>query len=108
MLTWLIVAVAALGLLGLLGLAAAPLGLLQGPPPTDLGVKDGGLKAPSTGPNSVSGQAARFAGHPMQQATMIAPLPLTGDAATAMARLRAVVASQPARRGAARRGAARR
>ncbi len=92
MLIWLVVVVLALVVLGL---AAGQLGLLQGQPPTDLGVKDGRLKAPSTRPNSVSSQAALFAGHPMQQAAMIAPLPLAGDAATAMARLQAVVASQP-------------
>ena len=92
MLTWLVVALVALAALGV---AAGQLGFLQGQPPTDLGVKDGRLKAPSTRPNSVSSQAALFAGHPMQQAAMIAPLPLAGDVASAMARLRAVVASQP-------------
>lgn len=92
MLTWLVVALVALAVLGV---AAGQLGFLQGQPPTDLGVKDGRLKAPSTRPNSVSSQAALFAGHPMQQAAMIAPLPLAGDVASAMARLRAVVASQP-------------
>ena len=89
---WLVVALLALVVLSL---AAGQLGLWQGQPPTDLGVKDGRLKAPSTRPNSVSSQATLFAGHPMQQAAMIAPLPLAGDAATAMARLQAVVASQP-------------
>ena len=91
MVLWLVVALLALGLLGL---AAGQLGLLQSQPPTDLGVKDGRLKAPSTRPNSVSSQAALFAGHPMQQAALIAPLPLAGDVPSAMARLRAVLASQ--------------
>jgi uncharacterized protein (DUF1499 family) len=81
--------------LALLLLAAGPLGWLQGQPPTDLGVRMGRLTAPSTRPNSVSSQAALFAGHPMQQAAMIAPLPLVGDAAAAMLRLRGVVQALP-------------
>ena len=95
MLVWLILAGLALAVLGLLALAAGQMGWLQGQPPTDLGVKDGRLKAPSTRPNSVASQAALFAGHPMQQAAMIAPLPLAGEGVASMARLRAMVASQP-------------
>lgn len=76
-------------------LSAGPLGWLQGQAPTDLGVRDGRLKPPSTRPNSVSSQAALFVGHPRQQAAMIAPLPLAGDAAAAMLRLRSVVQGLP-------------
>ena len=57
-------------------LGAGQLGLLAGTAPADLGVHQGRLKAPSSSPNSVSSQAARWAGHPMQQAAAIAPLPL--------------------------------
>lgn len=76
-------------------LLAAQLGAFQGTPPADLGVRDGRLKAPSPTPNSVHSQAAAWAGHPQQAAAQIDPLPLRGDAAATMARLRAVVATMP-------------
>jgi uncharacterized protein (DUF1499 family) len=73
--TWMFIAVALLT--GSL-LAAGQLGLLQGQPPADLGVHQGQLKPPSATANSVSSQAGLHAGHPMQQAAMIAPLQLPG------------------------------
>jgi len=76
-------------------LGAGQLGLLAGTPPTDLGVHGGRLKPPASTPNSVSSQAALHSGHPMQQAAMVAPLPLRGTPAEAIARLRAVVQAMP-------------
>ena len=75
--------------------AAGQLGLLQGKPPTDLGVRNGLLKAPSTTPNSVSSQAALHPDHPMREQAMIAPLPLRGDGPATLARIQAVVATLP-------------
>ena len=92
------IALALLGLLVLLGVLAVAggrLGWWQGQPPSDLGVKDGRLKAPSRTPNSVSSQALLHPGHPMQQAAMILPLALNGDAAATLARLRQVIAAMP-------------
>ncbi len=76
-------------------LGAGQLGLLAGTPPTDLGVHGGQLKPPASTPNSVSSQAALHSGHPMQQAAMVAPLPLRGTPAEAITRLRAVVQAMP-------------
>lgn len=72
-------------------LLAARLGAFAGTPPTDLGVRDGRLKQPSTTPNSVSSQADLWPGHPQQRYARIAPLPLRGDGAATMARLLAVI-----------------
>lgn len=76
-------------------LAAGQAGLLAGDPPADLGVTAGRLKAPSMTDNSVSSQAGLWDGHPMQRSAMIAPLPLRGTPAEAIARLRAVVEAMP-------------
>ena len=76
-------------------LGAGQAGLLAGSPPTDLGVTVGRLKAPSNTANSVSSQANRWDGHPMQQGAMIAPLPLRGTSAEAITRLRTVVQAMP-------------
>ena len=46
---------------------AGQLGLLKGKAPTDLGVRDGRLKAPSTTNNSVSSQAQLWPGHPQRE-----------------------------------------
>ncbi len=75
-------------------LAAGQLGVLRGSVPSDLGVTGGRLKAPSTSPNSVSSQANLHAGHPMQQAAMVAPLPLRGTLGQAMAQVRTAALSQ--------------
>ena len=87
--------IAVLLTLALLLVLAGQLGLLSGTPPTDLGVHDGRLKAPPTTPNRVSSHAALWAGHPMQQAAAIAPLPLQGTPAVAMARLRVAALAEP-------------
>jgi uncharacterized protein (DUF1499 family) len=81
-------------LLALAGLVllGAQFGLLRGSAPTDLGVKDGKLKAPSTRPNSVSSQADLWPGHPRRESARIAPL--AGGAAT-FAKLRTLLAGWP-------------
>lgn len=78
-------------------LGAGQLGLLAGTPPTDLGVHDGRLKAPSTTSNSVSSQANLWDGHPMQLMAQIAPLPLpkNNNPAEALLRVRLVVQAMP-------------
>jgi uncharacterized protein (DUF1499 family) len=83
-------------LLALAVLLAGQLGAFSGRPPTDLGVRDGRLKAPSPTPNSVSSQAQLWPGHAQREAAMIAPLALlpAGPQAT-MRRLRAVVEDMP-------------
>ena len=87
-----------LGVVAVLAVAlvvAGQLGALRGQPPGSLGVTDGRLRPPPVTPNSVSSQAVLHAGHRMQQAAMIAPLPLRGSPAEAMQRLRSVVQSLP-------------
>jgi len=86
--TWLTVIAAALALLAV---AAGQLGWLQGTPPADLGVNDGRLKPPSSTPNSVSSQAGLYPGHPQRQYADIAPLPVQGDGAATLARIRTIV-----------------
>ncbi len=85
---WLLTAVV---LLAAASIGAGWLGLLQGSAPPDLGVQGGRLKPPSTTPNSVSSQAALYPEHPRHIDAQIAPLRFQGDAAVAMARLKALV-----------------
>jgi uncharacterized protein (DUF1499 family) len=87
-LKWLLILVVVLAV-GLV--AAGQFGLLKGTPPTDLGVHDGRLKAPSNTPNSVTSQAGLFPGHPMRVNAEIAPLALRGDGLATLAQLKAVV-----------------
>ena len=92
------IALALLGLLilgGVVALAGGPPGWWQGQPPADLGVNGGRLKPPSKTANSVSSQALLHPGHPMQQAAMIAPLALNGDAPATIAKLRRVIEAMP-------------
>ena len=79
-------------LLAALAVAAGQIGLLQGRPPADLGVRDGKLKAPSATPNSVSSQALLWPGH---EAAQIEPLALRGSGPETMMRLKAVVEAMP-------------
>jgi uncharacterized protein (DUF1499 family) len=74
---------------------AGQLGLLVGQAPTDLGVRNGHLKPPSSTPNSVSSQADLFPDHPQRAYAAIAPLTYAGDANEAMRRLAMVVQSTP-------------
>jgi len=85
----------AFGVLALFGLGQA--GGLRGQPPSDLGVHDGRLKAPSNTRNSVSSQAWMFTGEGAQYAR-IDPLVFQGSEAGAMARLEAIVGSMPGAR----------
>jgi uncharacterized protein (DUF1499 family) len=79
-------------------LVAGRLGLLGGPQPGNLGVREGRLKPPSKTPNSVSSQAALWPDAPQRAYAQIDPLVFQGDAAAAMARLRSVVESMPGAR----------
>ena len=74
---------------------AGRMGLLRGTPPTDLGVKDGRLKAPSLTPNSVSSQTLLHADHPMRVYAQIAPLPVRGSGAQTIAALTRLVEETP-------------
>ena len=85
---WFVIVVA---VLVVVAIAAGQLGLLQGTPPTDLGVRDGKLKPPSITENSVLSQAALYPGHPQRKYADIAPLPLKGDGPATLARIKAIV-----------------
>ena len=74
---------------------AGQMGLFKGSAPQNLGVRDGRLKPPSRTPNSVSSQAALDSDHPMREYAQLAPLPLHGDGAATLARLRAIVQALP-------------
>ena len=95
---WLLIALLVLVALVVVAVTAGQLGLLSGKPPTDLGLRNGQLKAPSRTNNSVSSQAALHGDHPMRAKADIAALPMTGDAQTTMARLQTVVAAMPGAR----------
>jgi len=85
---WFVVAI----LVGIvLAVAAGQLGFLQGTAPTDLGVRDGKLKPPSSTENSVSSQAALYPDHPQRIYADIAPLALKGDGPATLARIKAIV-----------------
>jgi uncharacterized protein (DUF1499 family) len=78
------------------GLRAAQGGALRGTQPTDLGVKDGRLKAPSATRNSVSSQAALYPEHPQKGSASIEPLPLkNGDAVASLTALSKALQSVP-------------
>ena len=76
-------------------LLAGQAGLLQGQPPTDLGLRDGRLKPPASTPNSVSSQADLWPGHVQQADARIAPLAFGDAPAAAWARLAARIAEMP-------------
>ena len=76
-------------------LVAGRAGMLRGAVPTDLGLKNGRLKAPADSPNSVSSQASLHANHPFRAYADIAPLAYTGDGAAAFARAVATVKAMP-------------
>jgi uncharacterized protein (DUF1499 family) len=87
---WFVIVVA---VLVVVAIAAGRLGLLQGTPPTDLGVRDGKLKPPSMTENSVTSQAALYPDHPQRKYADIAPLRLRGDGPATLARIKAIVES---------------
>ena len=75
------------GALALGGLIAAQTGAFSGTPPTQLGIRDGRLAAPSQTANSVSSQARLHADHPMRELAQIEPLALRGDPDATLARI---------------------
>jgi uncharacterized protein (DUF1499 family) len=81
-------------LAGLL-LLVGRLGGLAGTAPTDLGVHQGRLKAPSHYPNSVSSQAGLWPGHAQRDRARIEPLRLRPERPATMVRLQALVAAMP-------------
>lgn len=85
-----VIVVVALG-----AIAAGQFGALHGTPPTDLGVHDGRLKAPSVTENSVTSQAALYPDHPQRQYADIAALALKGDGPATIAKIKAIVQATP-------------
>jgi uncharacterized protein (DUF1499 family) len=89
----------ALAALAALLLLAGQAGWLSGRAPTDLGVRDGRLKAPSPTQNSVSSQADLYAGSGARvDYARIAPIAGGGDLGATMARLRAAIEATPGAR----------
>jgi uncharacterized protein (DUF1499 family) len=92
-----------IGAFGLIALSAVALvafgqaGGLRGQRPTDLGLRDGRLKAPSSTRNSVSSQAWLYTGQAAQYAR-IEPLSFEGSGIDAMTRLGAIVTTTPGAR----------
>jgi uncharacterized protein (DUF1499 family) len=78
-------------------LAAGQAGLLRGQMPADLGVRDGRLKPPSRTENSVSSQAALHHGTGADYAR-IDPIRYSGEGATALTRIGAIVLKMPGAR----------
>jgi uncharacterized protein (DUF1499 family) len=101
-LRWILITAGVVVVLTLLVAGAGQSGLFAGTAPTDLGVRDGMLKAPSSSPNSVSSQADLWPDHPQRERARIAPLSLLGSASDAgpatMARLRLLVDGTPGAR----------
>lgn len=91
-LKWLLVVLVGVPVLAVI---AGQLGAFSGRVPGDLGVKDGKLKPPSRTPNSVTSQAGLYPDHPQRDYATIEPLPLKGDAAQSLARIRTVLAGMP-------------
>ena len=89
--TWLLRLLAALVLLPVLAIAAGQMGAFGGTPPTDLGVKNGRLKAPSATPNSVTSQAALWPDHPQAARAGIEPLRYRGDGPAALRTLATIL-----------------
>lgn len=81
-------------LLAVLLLVAGRLGWLSGTAPSDLGVTNGQLKAPSRTPNSVSSQAGLHPANPQAAKAAIEPLRFSGDGRQAMQRLAALLRRQ--------------
>jgi uncharacterized protein (DUF1499 family) len=81
--------------LPVVAILAGQLGLLRGKPPADLGVREGKLKRPSKTENSASSQASLWPDHPQANYAQVAPLPLVGDGAATLARIKAIVQASP-------------
>lgn len=76
-------------------LSAGQVGLFSGTPPSNLGITDGRLQAPSNSPNSVSSQAVLYPQHPQRMYASISPLQFKGDEQAAMNRLAAILVQLP-------------
>jgi uncharacterized protein (DUF1499 family) len=83
-----------MAVLAVLVLLGGQLGLFQGIPPGDLGLRDGKLKRPSETPNSVSSQARLWPDHPQREYADIAPLALRGDGIATIGRLKQLLQAQ--------------
>jgi uncharacterized protein (DUF1499 family) len=94
-LKWLLIVALVAVAVVVLAVAAGQMGAFTGREPDDLGVKDGRLKPPSRNPNSVSSQAGLYPDHPQQAYAAIAPLPLRGDAAQSLARVKKILEATP-------------
>lgn len=83
-------------ILPLLVFAAGQFGLLRGSVPSERGLRDGKLKPPSRTPNSVSSQADLWPTDEYDVAyARIEPIRFSGDAVSAMNRLREVLKGWP-------------
>ena len=90
---FIVVAVVVVGAIG-----AGQLGLFQSSAPTDIGVRDGRLKPPSSTDNSVTSQAALYPDHPQRSYSTIAPLALRGDGPATLAKIKTIVEAMPGAR----------
>ena len=90
---FIVVAVVVLAAIG-----AGQLGLFQSSAPTDIGVRDGRLKPPSSTDNSVTSQAALYPDHPQRSYSTIAPLALRGDGSATLAKIKTIVEAMPGAR----------
>ena len=95
---WMLWAAALMAALAAWSVLAARAGAFSGQPPTDLGVSDGRLKAPSRTPNSVSSQARMWPGHPMQDNAYIYPLALRGSGQDTLDRIGLAIQATPGAR----------
>lgn len=95
MLKWSLIILGLMTALVAVTLVAARWSVFGGQPPSDLGVRDGRLKAPSATRNSVTSQAGLWPGHPMQEQARIAPLALRGSGADTLDRIARIVQAMP-------------
>ncbi|MEO7853405.1 MAG: DUF1499 domain-containing protein [Rubrivivax sp.] len=91
-LKWLVIAIVVLAMVAVL---AGQLGVLQGQPKGRLGVHDGKLAPPATTPNSVSSQADLWPNAPRREQARIAPLPMKGNAAQTLVKLKSIIEATP-------------
>lgn len=95
---WLSIGAITLLALPLVLVVVGQAGGLAGRAPTDLGVRDGRLKAPAPTPNSVSSQADLWPGLAHREKARIAPLALGGDGPATITRIRSIVLGMPGAR----------
>lgn len=74
---------------------AGQVGFLKGNAPSDIGVRDGRLKPPSSTPNSVSSQADLYPDHPQRNYARIEPIKFTGDGEAAMTKITDILKNSP-------------